>query len=635
MDKAALKAGESASPAKGDLGKGGPATQEAPLSLREAVARVWKLRPFYTHHLLPAAGLLLFALVQTDLALVGTVLSQRMLDGVMGADAEAAASSAGGVTLFVGRLVPDAWLHAAPLPTALLLVAVLVLVQAMGIAAEWGRTRLNHSFRSGLQRALTRSFIQSGVPDNHAKAMVTFTQDAGSLSALLIFGLLSMAEQGIKLVGYCVAAVRIGGAGWLLALVAPPLGLLVPLGIWRLFARWENSLTGRSESTMVVSRTLALNWFRHLRNLLFVHGDRSSTERLLHASDEAARLNLSMNLVSSLRGSLAAILTTFSLPAVVLVLTSKEPVSPGVIIQAQTLCVLIWASTGALAAFPSMLQRYLPSLRRVSSVLEQPEPGPQPEELERLLLNASPPALKLEKLTFTLASGRTMLNQLSLEVPAGACVGIVGAPGCGKSTAARVIVGECRPTSGAIFVGGVEVTHLPGYWRRDLIGYLPDKVLLLRGTLNDNLLYGRSVDDVKAVLDFAIEHSLLQTVADEQPEGWERRITKDGDEELSGGEKRLMGIARLLCDRQPVLILDEPGAQLSPQKMALLAAKLRVALKARTSLLITHDPDIFLTDFNVFLKDGAVAATGTHAELMSTCPDYRDLVERKAAVTMD
>jgi ABC-type transport system involved in cytochrome bd biosynthesis fused ATPase/permease subunit len=83
-----------------------------------------------------------------------------------------------------------------------------------------------------------------------------------------------------------------------------------------------------------------------------------------------------------------------------------------------------------------------------------------------------------------------------------------------------------------------------------------------------------------------------------------------------------------ICGKQRILILDEPGSSLDPETMLTVAANLREAVRGRTTLLITHDPDVFLTDFNLFIKNGVIADIGPHEALMRRNQDYFDLLNK-------
>ncbi|HET9377699.1 MAG TPA: hypothetical protein VFO40_22185, partial [Chthoniobacterales bacterium] len=95
---------------------------------------------------------------------------------------------------------------------------------------------------------------------------------------------------------------------------------------------------------------------------------------------------------------------------------------------------------------------------------------------------------------------------------------------------------------------------------------------------------------------------------------------------LSFGQRRRLGLAQLLCGTHRLVIIDEPGASLDSQSMQKIARNLRWAVTDRTAIVITHDPDIFETDFNLFFGDGEIADVGSHEDLLLRNAQYAELI---------
>jgi ABC-type multidrug transport system fused ATPase/permease subunit len=245
--------------------------------------------------------------------------------------------------------------------------------------------------------------------------------------------------------------------------------------------------------------------------------------------------------------------------------------------------------------------------------------------VDEMARRRTPPGITVENISFRYPGApANILDQVSIEIPAGATVGIVGDSGCGKTSLARVLAGDCRPDTGRVIVGDTDVTSWPLSWRRKFIALSTENPGLLLDTLRENITFGRdcSAED----LALALRASASNEVAEALPDGLDTVIAAEG--QLSGGQRRRIALARALCGNQPVLLLDEPLAQLNPVKQREVAVGLVEACRGRTCLIITHDMDLIETDFNVFLEKGRVVAVGKHAAMMRDVPAYRKFTQR-------
>jgi ABC-type multidrug transport system fused ATPase/permease subunit len=282
-----------------------------------------------------------------------------------------------------------------------------------------------------------------------------------------------------------------------------------------------------------------------------------------------------------------------------------------------------------LASTPLVIAGSSPGMRQIRNILDIPRPGRPPAQLSELAGCPVPASLRLRDVTFSYAgSTKSVFTGLTFEIPAGALVGITGRSGCGKSTLGKLLNGDLVPPGGVILVDGVDVAQWPLVWKRELIGFLPTGFEFLNGTLEENVLIGRERSNIDH-FDDALRLSGVTKFLEEESLTLQHPIRSlSGEGYLSFGQRRRVGIAQLLCGKQRILILDEPGSSLDPQTMLAVAANLREAVRGRTTLIITHDPDIFQTDFNLFIKNGVIADIGPHSDLMRRNPDYFDLLNK-------
>jgi ATP-binding cassette, subfamily B, bacterial len=621
-----------------------PPDEEAASSFWGNLKLVWRLRHHYTPYILPAAGLLLLAVAQGDLALTATTAGQRIIDRF-------AAASGAPPQNFGGSVTPSEQIFnllargGSALRLALLMALFLVLAQGLGILIGQIRTLLNERFRLHLQKNIVSSLATelagTRAQRSTGNTAQIFTTDVAQVGGLLIFGLVGALENIIKLGIYAYGLTRIS-EGWVIVAVALPATLIFQTAVARLFISRETRAIERSERLNVRLRSLSTEFFDVLSRLVYFRGERSQADRLLELSRKSAKASRDFQLVSAVQGSVLGIVTTLSLPLVVALLSlpifaaalgTSGNISAGVIVQAQALLVLLTSSTALLVSIPSMLAQSMPSVRRVEEVLQIPPPEPRPSELDKLRSGTTPPAVRVENLSFTYpGSAQQVLNGVSFEIPSGKRVALVGGSGGGKSTLARLLLGDQRPTGGTIRCDDVDITDWHVWWKRELIGFLPAEQGFLRGTLEENVLFGRPRESARNY-ERALEVSGAAAIARRKQDqgGMQFMIDAKVEDLLSSGERRRIGIARLLIGDQPILIFDEPGAGLDQQEMGRIARDLVAATAGTTSIIITHDPDVFITDFVIYLLNGTIGGVGPHEELFARNADYRRQLERFVA----
>jgi ATP-binding cassette subfamily C protein LapB len=229
------------------------------------------------------------------------------------------------------------------------------------------------------------------------------------------------------------------------------------------------------------------------------------------------------------------------------------------------------------------------SLRAVDAVLDLPperEPG-----VELLAPAGAGHALALEGARFFYSNVPVPQVDIPvLQIAEGERVVLVGPPGSGKSTLLRLLSGLYRPAAGRVLLGGVDVTLLEPALVRGLVGFLPQEVQLFRGTLRENLdLVGLAED---AALVRVVQELGLDELVRDHPRGLDRDIAEGGGG-LSGGQRQLAGVARLMLLRPRVWLLDEPTAGLDRAYEArVLAALGRAIGPADTVVIATHRPGV-------------------------------------------
>jgi ATP-binding cassette, subfamily C, bacterial CydD len=227
---------------------------------------------------------------------------------------------------------------------------------------------------------------------------------------------------------------------------------------------------------------------------------------------------------------------------------------------------------------------------RMFALLDAPAAARQPRGRRR----APTPArhtVRFEGVSFSYPSrAGTVLDRFDLELAPGEVVALIGASGAGKSTVAALLIGLLGPTSGRITVGGTDLSacELEG-WRR-LVAWVPQHPSMVRGTIAENIRLGDPEAPEARVVEAALQAGAHEFIA-ALPDGL-HTVVGEGGRQLSPGERRRLGLARAFLRDAPLVILDEPTADLDPRSVSDVSHAIGRLAPRRTMLLIAHRPEL-------------------------------------------
>jgi len=223
---------------------------------------------------------------------------------------------------------------------------------------------------------------------------------------------------------------------------------------------------------------------------------------------------------------------------------------------------------------------------------------------------------------------RTVLDHVSLRIPAGAAIAFVGATGAGKSSLLQLIPRLCDVTSGQVLIDGRDVRRYSLASLRRAIGFVPQETFLFSDTLWENIALGADADDPKRVPEAARISRLAKDVED-FPNGYETVVGERGVT-LSGGQKQRTAIARALARDPKIVILDDALSSVDTVTEDEILRGLRDALATRTSIIVSHRVSaIQNADVIVVLDEGRVVEQGDHATLLARGGLYAEMYDRQ------
>jgi ATP-binding cassette subfamily B protein len=274
--------------------------------------------------------------------------------------------------------------------------------------------------------------------------------------------------------------------------------------------------------------------------------------------------------------------------------------------------------TGVLESYPKGIAGF----RRFTTLLDT-----APDIADRPNARIAPPFrgdIAFRRVSFAYERGRPVLADLTLDIPAGQTVAIVGASGAGKTTLCALLPRFYEVDEGAILIDGIDIRDFTQKSLRSQIGIVQQDVFLFGGTLRDNIVYGR-LDASPADIDDAVRRARLEDVVARLPQGLETLVGERGVK-LSGGQKQRVAIARIFLKNPPILILDEATSALDSATELAIQTSLQELSRGRTTLVVAHRlATIQQADRIVVIDEEGILEQGTHAELLTRHGPYARL----------
>ncbi|MDJ1180245.1 ABC transporter ATP-binding protein [Roseofilum sp. BLCC_M91] len=282
---------------------------------------------------------------------------------------------------------------------------------------------------------------------------------------------------------------------------------------------------------------------------------------------------------------------------------------------------LLWPLT-RLGNTLDLCQRAMASTRRVMGLLDTPiaiHPGDTPLPLERVRGEVA-----LKDVSFSYRDRLPVLNQVSLTIPAGKTIAIVGATGSGKSTLVKLLLRLYEIQDGSITLDGIEIQNIRLDDLRRCMGLVSQDVFLFHGTVAENIAYGTfdaSEPDIIAAATLAEAHDFIM----ELPQQYDTIVGERG-QKLSGGQRQRLAIARAILKDPPILILDEATSAVDNETEAAIQRSLERITQNRTTIAIAHRLSTIRNAHCIYVMErGKLIESGHHEDLLARNGVYASL----------
>lgn len=309
-----------------------------------------------------------------------------------------------------------------------------------------------------------------------------------------------------------------------------------------------------------------------------------------------------------------------SMVVVVLIIAGVYMISEGNLTQGGLVALVILSRQvlGPIAQVANLATRFhraKEALKTLNEIMALPvERPPGQNFLHRTRFKG---VIGLKNLTFAYRDQTTkVLNNITLEIAAGEKVGIIGPIGSGKTTLGKLIMGLYDPSSGMVTMDGTDIRQIDPSELRHFIGYVPQDIMLFRGTVRDNITMGtHDIDDMSIMR--AAELATVDEFIRKQARGFDMEVGEFG-RGLSGGQRQCVALARAVLLDPPVLLLDEPTSNMDNRTEMHLKDNLSKVIKEKTLLLITHRASLLeMVDRLIVIDNGAIVADGPKESVLA------------------
>ena len=509
---------------------------------------------------------------------------------------------------------------------AFMLAVTLLLAIASIVSVYWG-SKTAMAFGRDVRSAIfgkVQDFSQTEVNLFGTPSLITRnTNDVQQVQQVVAMALNMMISAPIMAVGGIIMALRqdVPLSG-LIVIIVPLMGLVIGLLMTRVVPLFIAMQIKIDRINQVVRETLS--GIRVIR--AFVRTEHEE-KRFDAANRDLTRTALSVNRIFAVM--IPTLMGIFNLSAVAIMWFGSIRVDSGAMQIGNLTAFLMYIMQILMSVMMAtimfvMVPRAAVSAGRIQEVLET-----QPS-VEDPAVPAAPSAahgfVEFRDVEFRYPGAEhPVLRGISFSAGPGETTAIVGSTGSGKSTLINLVPRFYDVTSGSVLVDGVDVREMrqEDLWRK--VGVVPQQAFLFNGTVASNVRYGdpdATDDEVMHALEVAQGREFVM----EMPDGLAAPITQGGSN-VSGGQRQRLAIARALAKRPEVYIFDDSFSALDFKTDSMLRAALRQELDSATVIIVAQRVGTIMTaDRIVVMDDGMVVGIGTHAELLETCPTYREIV---------
>ncbi|MBR8462622.1 type I secretion system permease/ATPase [Campylobacter sp. faydin G-24] len=335
------------------------------------------------------------------------------------------------------------------------------------------------------------------------------------------------------------------------------------------------------------------------------------------ATGEIANRSIKSKMITTSITTITSFLVQLNTIAIIVLgvyMIKETELTMGGLIAAVMLSSRAIAPMGQVAALAANFEQTKNAYESLSKIMQMPVERPEGKKFVRR--NSFDGKIEFKNVSFTYPeTTKGSLDRVSFVIQPGEKVGIIGKNGSGKTTLQKLILGLYSPTEGSVLIDGIDINQIdPADLRRN-IGYVPQDVILFKGTVRENIVQKAPyVDDMQIIK--AAKISGVDEYINAHPLGFDMPVLERGDG-ISGGQRQSIAVARAFLLNSPIILLDEPTNSLDNTVENKLKQNLKASMANKTMLLITHRMSLLdLVDRLIVIDNGKILLDGSRDEVL-------------------
>ncbi len=486
---------------------------------------------------------------------------------------------------------------------------------------NWAGTHIVKDLRQQLFQHMVK--LPVSYHDNHStgEMISRITYDAEQIKQASSKALVVLIHEGAFVIGLLALMFYNSWQLSAIFIVITPLIAVIVSEVSKRFRRLSNNM----QSAMGDVTSSAEQMLNGHKVILAFGGERLEFERFSRVNNRNRQLDVKLEATRAISVSVIQLIASFALAFVIYLASFPEmlaTLTPGKFSEILTSMLLLLKPLKQLTTVNGEFQKGMAAAKTVFAVLDEPTE----QDTGTVVLQQVKGELSVRNLTFSYPGhDKTVLHDISFEVPAGKTVALVGRSGSGKTTISSLLPRFYEHTQGEILLDGHNVQQCTLASLRRQVAVVSQQVVLFNDTIANNIAYAYQGELSREQLELVAEKAHVLEFARQLPHGLDTVIGENGVM-LSGGQRQRIAIARALLKQAPVLILDEATSALDTESERKIQGALDELLKNRTSVVIAHRlSTIEKADQILVMDNGRIVERGDHKSLLALDGYYASL----------